>query len=157
MKIGISSDFAGFRLKEKVRQHLIDKGHEVLPFGVLSEDKYKGYVDAATELATAVQNGEVERGVIFCGTGAGVSVACNKFKGIYCIACESLFTAPKTAEINKANILAMGENVVTPAMAFEMVDSWIARNFGDDCDDARKSRLDGLFDELKALEDRNFK
>lgn len=157
MKLVIASDFSGFQLKEAVKKHLMDRGHEVTDVGQQTAEEKLTYVDAAANLAGAFAGGKFERGFAMCGTGAGVGVALNKYKGIYCVPCESLFTAPKSAEINHANILAMGAKVVTPEMACEMADAWLKQGYCEGFTPERRAFIDGMFQSLKAIENENFK
>ena len=85
MKIAVGSDNAGFHLKEEIREHLMSQGHEVKDWGTISMDEEVKFMYAADRVAKAVQSGEAERGLVFCGTGAGVSIVANKHKGIYCV------------------------------------------------------------------------
>ena len=82
MKIAVGSDNAGFHLKEEIREHLMSQGHEVKDWGTISMDEEVKFMYAADRVAKAVQSGEAERGLVFCGTGAGVSIVANKHKGI---------------------------------------------------------------------------
>lgn len=103
MKIVIASDFSGFRLKEAVRTHLVGLGFEVADVGQQAQEDSLLYYEAASNLAKAIQSGAYDKGIVFCGTGAGVSMIANKHVGVYCVACESIFTAEKISLINNAN------------------------------------------------------
>ncbi len=157
MKLAVASDFAGFSLKEAVKAHLVERGHEVVDLGQQTADQEMVYVDAAANLARAVQSGACERGIVMCGTGGGVSILANKFKGIYCVACESLFTAPKSAVLNHANVLAMGGRAIGPANACEMVDAWLDASFCGGFAPERACFVGGLFERLQAIEAENLK
>ena len=122
MKVAIASEASSFQLKEQVKKHILDLGYEVVDAGQQSEEENVLYYEAAANLAKKIQSGECERGIVFCGTGAGASLIANKFKGVYCVACESIFTAEKISLINNANVLAMGSRVVSFDMACEMAD-----------------------------------
>lgn len=157
MKIVIASDFAGFPLKEALKKHLVSEGHEVEDVGQTCENEKVVYVDAVRNLAKEIQEGNCERGIVCCGTGAGVSIAANKFKGIYCVACESLFTAPKTAVVNNANVLAMGSRICAPDNACEMTDAWLGESFLKGFSPERAEFVGGLFIKLQTMEKENFK
>lgn len=157
MKVVIASDMAGFKLKEAVKAHLIEVGHEVTDVGMQDEDHKMMYVDAAVNMAEAVQSGSYDKGIIFCGTGAGVSIVVNKFKGIYCVACESLFTGPNSAIINNANVLAMGGRVVGPENACAIADAYLAKTFCEGMEPATKERITGLYKQVLEVEARNLK
>ncbi|MEA4911221.1 MAG: RpiB/LacA/LacB family sugar-phosphate isomerase [Oscillospiraceae bacterium] len=157
MKIVISCEFAGFPLKSAVLEHLKSAGYEVLDVGQKSADEKVLYPQAAAALAKVIQSGECSRGVLICGTGAGVSIVANKFKGVYAVACESIFTARGIPVINDANVLVMGNNVVGPKNACAMVDQFLAASFADGETAERKVFLTGMLNDVKKIEDENFK
>ena len=126
MKVAIACEASSFQLKEQVKKHILDLGYEVVDAGQQSEEENVLYYEAAANLAKKIQSGECERGIVFCGTGAGASLIANKFKGVYCVACESIFTAEKISLINNANVLAMGSRVVSFDMACEMAERFLA-------------------------------
>ena len=96
MNVVIASDFSGFRLKEAVKAHIIALGYEVEDVGAQKEEDATLYFEASENLARVIREGRVERGIVICGTGAGVSMIANKFRGVYAVACESVYTAEKT-------------------------------------------------------------
>ena len=157
MKIVIASDFSGFNLKQAVKKYLLDSKHEVDDVGQLDSASKVLYFEAATSLATAMQSGAYARGIVICGTGAGVSLIVNKFRGIYCVACESVFTAQKTALINNANVLAMGEKVVSYDMGCEMVKEWLSAQWCEGFEEQRRKNNERGFEVLQDLERKNFK
>lgn len=120
MKIVIASDASGFRLKEAVKRALQQAGHEVADVGQQREEETVRYDMAAERLARALQSGAGERGLIMCGSGAGVCMAVGKFRGVYAVACESEYTAAELNRITNANVMAMGEKVVTPEIGARM-------------------------------------
>lgn len=153
MRIAIGSDNAGFGLKEVIREHLMAQGHEVKDWGTVSMDEEVKFMYAADRVAKAVQSGEAERGLVFCGTGAGVSIVANKHKGIYCVPAESQWAAWSARFINNANMLAMGERIVAPVMAKDMVDTFLCTDFHEGADEKRAAVLKGLVDEVEKLEE----
>jgi ribose 5-phosphate isomerase B len=157
MKIVVASDYSGFPLKEVVRKHLLAAGHELIDVGQTRAEDKVSYVDAASALARRIQAGEFKKGLLFCGTGAGVSVVANKFKGVYCIPCESVFTAVNSACVNDANVISMGQNVVGPMNACKIAEAWLPLEFGDGFDPDRKAWLAAGLDRLKKLENDNLK
>lgn len=157
MKVVISSEFAGFPLKSAVLRHLEEMGHEVLDVGQKSPEEKVLYPQAASALAKVIQTGTCEKGILICGTGAGVSIVANKFKGIYAVACESIFTAQAIPIINNANVLVMGNNVVGPKNACVMVDKFLANTFAMGETPERKIFLSGMLSDVKKIEDENFK
>ena len=126
MNVVIASDFSGFRLKEAVKAHIIALGYEVEDVGAQKEEDATLYFEASENLARVIREGRVERGIVICGTGAGVSMIANKFRGVYAVACESVYTAEKTSLINNANVLAMGGRVVSWDMGCEMAEKFLA-------------------------------
>jgi ribose 5-phosphate isomerase B len=153
MKIAIASDFSGFLLKEEVRRFLLEKGYELADLGQKDAQEQLLYFEAAANLAKAIQRGECDRGILICGTGAGVSMIANKHKGVYCIVCESLYTAEKISLINNANVLAMGERVVSYAMGCEMAQAFLDAEWCDGFEEQRRRNNENGFRMLKQIED----
>ena len=156
-RVGVASDFSGFNLKEAVRRHLLSAGYVVEDFGQTDPSGHMLYFEAASALAKALQAGSCDRGIVICGTGAGVSLVINKFRGVYCVACESVFTAQKTSLINNANVLAMGEKVVSQAMACEMAEEWLRGAWCDGFEEQRRKNNERGFAALQEIERENFK
>ena len=126
----IASDHYGLTLKNPIRDYLIEKGYEVLDLGMQREDEPQKFYEIAPLVAKAIQNKEVERGILMCGTGMGVSLCANKFKGVYAAVAESATTAELHYVINRANVLCMGERVTGPGVAMEIVRTWLSTPFG---------------------------
>lgn len=156
-KVAIASDFSGFNLKEAVKGSLIVDGYGVEDVGQINPAGSMPYYEAASSLARALQSGMCERGIVICGTGAGVSLIINKFKGIYCVACESVFTAQRISLINNANVLAMGEKVVSHEMACEMARDWLNGVWCEGFDEQRRKNNERGFQVLREIEERHFK
>ena len=123
MKIAVASDHGGFALKEKVKEHLIERGFDVEDLGTHSAESvdYPVYGKACGE---AVASGKADLGVVVCGTGIGISIAANKVKGIRCGLCTSVEMAHLTKQHNNANILALGGRTTEPELALKIVDEW---------------------------------
>lgn len=121
MKVAIGGQGSAFALKEAVKNALAARGHEVVDVGQLNPEE-KGFPTAksVSNVADKVLSGECAKGIVMCGTGAGASLMANKIKGIYCVACESLFTAERIYPMNAANVMAMGAMVVSTAVGCEM-------------------------------------
>lgn len=128
MKIAIGSDHAGFRLKDELVQFIRSLGHEVEDCGYNSTDSVD-YPDYAVQVCKRVVEGTAERGVLVCGTGIGMSIAANKIHGIRCALVHDLFSAKATREHNNSNVLAMGERVIGPGVAEEIVRVWLDTEF----------------------------
>lgn len=126
--IAIGSDHGGFELKQKIIEHLRDRGIEVRDFGVFNTDR-ADYPDVALEAAVSVSSGESEKGILICGTGIGISIAANKVPGIRAALCCDCYMARMSREHNDANILALGERVTGAGLAFDIIDTWLAAAF----------------------------
>ncbi len=128
MVIAVGADHGGFELKEAVKKHLEARGIEYKDFGCYSTDSVD-YPVVAKELGKAVAAGEFERGLLFCGTGIGISMAANKVKGIRAACCSDYFSAKYTRLHNDANVLCMGGRVVGAGLACELVDVFLDTEF----------------------------
>lgn len=128
MKIAMGADHGGFSLKETIKQHLEEQGHEVLDLGTYDTASCH-YPVYAEKVARAVAAGQTERGILVCGTGIGMSIAANKIPGIRAAAVSDCFTAQATREHNDANILCLGERTVGPGLAMRIVDTYLAAQF----------------------------
>ena len=128
MNIAIASDHAGFRYKERIAALLQDKGHQVRDFGTDSTDPvdYPEFVGAA---ARAVAKGECDRGIVLGGSGNGEAMVANRYKGVRCALCWHVESARLARSHNDANVLALGERLLTEALALEIVDVWLATEF----------------------------
>jgi ribose 5-phosphate isomerase B len=125
MKIAIGSDHAAFALKEIIRKHLIESGHEVIDMGAYSTESVD-YPVFGEKVGKAVVNGEAERGIAICGTGAGISMAANKVPGVRCVLASEPYTAVLSRRHNDANVLAMGARVVAEGLAIMIVDQFLS-------------------------------
>ncbi|MBO6046197.1 MAG: ribose 5-phosphate isomerase B [Erysipelotrichaceae bacterium] len=128
MKIAVACDHAGYRLKGILIDEMKQLGHEVIDFGTDSEASVD-FPDYAVKAARAVANGECERGVVICGTGIGVSISANKVNGIRCALCGDVFSAKATRAHNNANMLALGERVVGPGLAVEILKAFLSTDY----------------------------
>ncbi|MBC7087761.1 MAG: ribose 5-phosphate isomerase B [Tissierellales bacterium] len=128
MKIGIGSDHGGYELKEELKKYMIEKGIEVVDFGT-NDLSSVDYPDYAKLVAEAVINKEVERGVVICGTGIGISIAANKIKGIRCALCSDTYSARMSMEHNNANMIALGGRVLGVDLAKEILNAYLSANF----------------------------
>jgi ribose 5-phosphate isomerase B len=129
MKIAIGSDHAGFELKEDIKAYLKELGiHEFMDCGTYDTTSVD-YPDFGIKVAKAITNGEVERGILICGTGIGMSMVAGKVKGVRAALCQDLYTARMSREHNDANILVMGGRIVGKGLAREMVKVWLTTGF----------------------------
>lgn len=128
MKIALGSDHGGYNLKEIVKKHLDELSIEYKDFGCQSCDSVD-YPDFALPVAESVAAGEFDRGILICGTGIGMSIAANKVPGIRAAVCTETFSARMCRMHNDANILAMGERVIGPGVALDIVDAFLKEEF----------------------------
>ena len=128
MRIALGSDHAGFPLKERIKNFLIEKGHEVIDFGTTSQDSTH-YPLFAKEVSLAVQRGEAERGILVCGTGIGMSITANKFRGVRAALCFNEYMARMSRLHNDANVLCLGDRVLGEELALSIVEVWLETPF----------------------------
>lgn len=128
MKIGIGSDHGGFELKKYVKIHLEKLEIEYIDYGTNSTDSVD-YPDYGKKVAEGVVAGEVDRAIVICGTGIGISIACNKVKGIRCALCGDTYSARMSRAHNNSNILALGGRVIGMDLAIEIVNAWLSSEF----------------------------
>ena len=150
MIVSIASDHAGYDLRQIVVKHLREMGMEVLEGGATSADVPFSYVEAGQKIAEDVRSGRAQRGIAICGTGIGISIVVNKYKGIRCGLCTNEYMARMSRQHNDANVLAFGARVVGQGVALAMVDDFFAEEFAGD---RHKVRVD----DIKAQEERLFK
>ena len=127
-KIALASDHGGFDLKESVIAHLLNTGWEVDDLGPHSGDSVD-YPDYGIKLAEAVAEKRVQRGIVICGTGIGMSIVVNRYPGIRGTLCSDLFTAKLCREHNDSNILIMGGRLIGKGLAAEIVNTWLNTSF----------------------------
>lgn len=128
MKIAISSDHGGNNLRKEICSLLDELGINYEDFGPQTNESVD-YPDYARPVAERVASGEFDRGILICGTGIGISIAANKFKGIRCALVHDVFSAKATRCHNDSNVLAMGERVIGPGLAREIVSTWLSTDF----------------------------
>ena len=128
MKIGIANDHAATEMKFAVKKYLEDKGYEVVNYGTDSNDSYD-YPIAGETLGRHVMAGDVDLGIAICGTGGGISIACNKVKGIRAVCCSDVKTAGLIREHNNAQIIAFGARIIDNEQAFKLVDAFLTTPF----------------------------
>ena len=127
MKIGFANDHRGYKLKEYLKNELLKENYEVIDYGTNNEESCD-YPDFAFKLSNAVISKEVDFGVAICGSGIGISIACNKVKGIRCAKVSNVEEAVHTREDNDANIIAFGEKI-SEQEALEAVKTFINTPF----------------------------
>ena len=128
MRLALSSDHAGYELKRDLAAILGQKGHVVLDLGTHSTAPCD-YPDAAESVAQALRDGDADRGIIVCGSGAGVSIAANKFPGIRAAVCHDTYTAHQAVEHDDMNVLCLGSRVIGAALAQDIVAAFLGATF----------------------------
>ncbi len=141
MKLAIGADHAGVGLKDRIARDLRDAGHEVLDVGTFGSDSVD-YPDVAVLVSDAVASGRAERGVLICGTGIGMAMTAGKRAGVRAATCNDLFTARMARAHNDANVVTLGERVVGPGVAAEIVALFLETPF----DGGRHARRVGKID-----------
>ena len=129
MRVGIATDHGGFNLKEELVKQLREAGHEVVEFGAYQLNEGDDYPDYVIPLAQAVVAQEVDRGVAICGSGVGASVCANKIRGIRAALIHDHFSARQGVEDDHMNVLCMGGRTVGPAVAWDLVQTFLAAEY----------------------------
>ena len=129
MRVGIATDHGGFGLKEELVAQLKAAGHEVVDFGAHSLKSDDDYPDFVVPLAQAVVAGKIDRGVAICGSGVGAAVCANKIMGARACLIHDHFSARQGVEDDHMNILCMGGRTVGPAVAWDLVQTFLAAEF----------------------------
>lgn len=128
MKIAIAADHAGFSLKELVRKHAADLGHEVHDLGAFNTEP-SDYPDFAVLVGKELMAGKCDRGILICGSGVGVCIAANKMPGIRASMCHDTYSAHQGVEHDNMNALVLGARIIGEALAFELVDAYLKAVF----------------------------
>ena len=155
--IAIASDLSGFPLKKELCTALAEREDiEIVDFGIPGEDQPRPYYEQAPKVAEAVQSGTADKGILICGTGQGMAIAANKYKGIYACVVDDLFSAERARIINNANIITMGGWITAPFAAKEIAAAWLSVSFTQKME-LKKDFLTRAFHEVQNIEERNFK
>ena len=141
-KLSIGADHTAVDLKSDVMKHLASRGIEVVDEGAYNTEK-SDYPSFASKVAKRIQSGDVDHGILICGTGLGMSIAANKYKGIRAAAVSDLYSAEMSKTHNNANILCFGARVVTPELATQLVDAWLDAEYEGE---RHQKRLDMIAD-----------
>ena len=128
MKIVVGSDHAAYELKEAIKEKLIGEGHEVIDVGCDSPESVD-YPKYGHAVGRTVASGEAERGIAVCGSGIGISIACNKVPGIRAALCTSVEMAEMCRRHNNANVVCMGARMISQELAFDIIDKWMTTEF----------------------------
>ena len=153
MKLAIGSDKSGFAVKEAIKAYLIEAGVDFDDLGTVDLNEVHPYYRVASDVAPLVQNGTYEKAILICGTGAGMCVVSNKFKGVHAVACEGVYSARMARAINNANVLCMGGWIVGPEMAIEMVKAFLNTEWCEGLEDWRAVNMHKFSAEVQKIED----
>ncbi|ORM52959.1 ribose 5-phosphate isomerase B [Pantoea conspicua] len=127
--IAIGADDAAIELKNLIKRHLEEKQYEVVDYSNDARNDRPMYPDVAFALATAIQQGQYQRGILLCGTGIGVAIVANKVPGVRAAQCHDTFSAERARKSNNAQVMTMGARVVGPELAKSIVNAWLASEF----------------------------
>ncbi len=128
MKISIGADHAGFEMKERVKKHLLDLGHDVQDVGTHSPES-TDYPPFAFRVAEAVRDGTAERGVLLCDSGNGIAIAANKVGGIRATICLNVKMSDLARRHNDSNVLVLASGFTAPEAVVPIVDTWLTTTF----------------------------
>jgi ribose 5-phosphate isomerase B len=128
MKIGIGADHAGYQYKEQIKRFLTERGEDVQDFGTDSEASVD-YPPITRQVAVAVAQGDCDRGIVIGGSGNGEAIVANRVRGVRCALCWSAETAKLAREHNDANVISMGQRLISLETAFEIVRVWLETPF----------------------------
>jgi ribose 5-phosphate isomerase B len=128
MKIALASDHGGFELKEKIYKYLLNKNYNVKNFGTDSDESCD-YPVFAKKVCSAILDDSFERGILICGTGIGMSMMANRFKGVRAACLSDKYSAEMTRKHNNSNVLCLGARVINENLAKEIVDIWLTTEY----------------------------
>lgn len=151
-KVIIGSDKSGLALKNEIVEHLTAQGYEVEDVGTKSMEQGIPYCEVAPIAAKKLQKGEAERAILICGTGMGMAIVANKYKGVYAAPCENTYAAEKSRAINDANILTMGGWLTGGVLGCEMADIFLRTAFTQGLEDWRAEFVTKSRGTVRALE-----
>jgi len=144
MRIAIGADHAGFEMKRDLAGCLAKAGHEVMDLGTHTSAPVD-YPDISEAVAQAVRNGQADRGIVVCGSGAGAAIAACKFPGIRAAVCHDTYTAKQAVEHDDMNVLCLGSRVIGPALAQTLAEAFLAATFsGDERHVRRLAKIDAI-------------
>ena len=152
MKVLVGSDKSGFALKEFVKKDLLDKGYEIEDCGTLDFDQPIPFYNVAPIAAKKIQSKAYDRAILFCGTGMGMAIVANKFKGVYAAVVESTYAAEKCRAINDANILTLGGWIVAETLGAEIAHKFLTTEFTQGLEEWRQDFLKKAREEVKVIE-----
>ncbi len=140
-RIIIGSDKSGFTLKEAIKEYLNGSGYEVTDDGTVKQEEPKPYFEVAAAVAKRISEDEFQKGILICGTGMGMAIVANKYKGVYAAVCENTFAAEKARAINDANILTLGGWITAEFAGCEIVNTFLKTEFTQNLEEWRAKNL----------------
>ncbi len=146
MKIAIAADHGGYPLKASMAEVIKSMGHEVVDLGAHAYDRDDDYPDFARYIGQAIQHGQVEKGVLLCGSGVGACIAANKMDGVRASVCHDVYSAQQGVEHDAMNVLCLGSRIIGPQLAEDLVRAFVEANF------SPEPRFQRRLDKVKALE-----
>jgi ribose 5-phosphate isomerase B len=145
MNIAIGSDHAAYKLKQSIKRLLDETGHSHEDFGAYTDvQAADDYHLIGAKVAAAVAEGRVERGILMCGTGIGMSIAANKVPGVWAALCHNIYVAQKSREHNDANVLVLGARVIGEDLAKAIVRVWLATPYARGRHERRNANLETI-------------
>ena len=151
MKISIGADHAGYEMKRELVSFIEKLGHTVHDVGTFEPEKPDDYPDYAALVAEDIRSGQAERGILVCGSGVGVSVAANKFKGIRAGLCHDHYSAHQGVEHDDMNVLVLGARIIGPMLAQDAAEAFLKAAF------SKEERHVRRLDKVKGIEKNEFR
>ncbi|MEM0908614.1 MAG: ribose 5-phosphate isomerase B [Pseudomonadota bacterium] len=142
-KVGIGCDHLGLELKNALRDHMAEQGVEVTDMGVHSEDPVD-YPDMGASLAKRLADGAFERGILVCGTGAGMAIAANKIPGVRAVCVNDPYTAERAIASNNAQVITFGAQITGASVAKMLADIYLKNDFGGGRSAPKVAKLEAL-------------
>ena len=150
-KIIICAESSAIHLKKAITAYLTEYGYD---YTDATANDNLTYIEAGSIVGEAVSSGEYPLGIVMCGSGMGVNLVANRYKGVFCGLCESLHTARLARTITNCNVLALGGNIVAHDLACQMVRAFLEADFGDGFNEDFVPVLKGLYDDMAAVDDK---
>ncbi|MEE9403380.1 MAG: ribose 5-phosphate isomerase B [Algisphaera sp.] len=147
MKIAIACDHGGYPLKDDLAKVIASMGHDLVDLGAHTFDKNDDYPDFARYIGQALQHGQVEKGVLLCGSGVGACIAANKQKGVRAAVCHDTYSAHQGVEHDNMNVLCLGSRIIGPQVAEDLVRAFVSASF------SGEERHNRRLEKVQALED----
>ncbi|NQT60838.1 MAG: RpiB/LacA/LacB family sugar-phosphate isomerase [Bacteroidetes bacterium] len=155
--LAIASDLSGFPLKSAILEFLGGRDDiKVIDFGIESVSAPRPYSQQAPKVAKALQNGEADKGILICGTGQGMAIVANKFKGVYACVVDSVFSGERAKIVNNANVITLGGWITAPFLGVQIVEAWLSMAFAQKME-FKKDFLTEQFGIVQGIEEENFK